>query len=164
MLSKSLLFCAAAKKVLADFKPKYRPISGLRGESLQQSVAALLNLIYNSEAALLQAFKADVVLAPYEAVCSDANLQAIAWNLIIVDERKRMRSAQSKTYDTLVDFEAQHRLVVFGSASSQVLIFLVQSWYHYFWLSCNCEHSVDNETRHFQHTRPTVLTSWYQSA
>ena len=70
---------------------------------------------------MLQVFKADVVLAPYEAVYSDPNLQAIAWNLIIVDERRRMRSAQSKTYDTLADFESRHRLVISSSASLQVL-------------------------------------------
>lgn len=67
-----------------------------------------------------------MVLAPYEAICSDTNLQAIAWNLIIVDERKRMRSAQSKTYDTLADFEAQHRLLVSSNAASQVLTCLLE--------------------------------------
>ena len=49
-----------------------------------------------------------------------------AWNLIIVDERKRMRSAQSKTYDTLADFEAQHRLLVSSNAASQVLTRLLE--------------------------------------
>lgn len=67
----------------------------------------------------LQAFKADVVLAPYEAVYADPNLQGITWTLIIVDERKRMRSALAKTYASLADFETKHRLVLSQSYPSQ---------------------------------------------
>lgn len=73
----------------------------------------------------VQVFKADVVLASYEAVCSDANLQAISWNLVIVDERKRMRSALSKVYVSLADFEVKHRLLISSSHSSQVSALLL---------------------------------------
>ena len=68
----------------------------------------------------MQAFKADVVLAPYEAVYADPNLQGIAWNLVIVDERKRMRSALAKTYASIADLETKHRLLLSQSYPSQV--------------------------------------------
>lgn len=74
----------------------------------------------------LQAFKADVVLAPYEAVCSDANLQGIPWNLAIVDERKRMRSALSKTYTSIADMDIKHRLLLSNSHTSQVSLSLTR--------------------------------------
>lgn len=69
----------------------------------------------------LQAFKADVVVAPYEAVSGENGLlSAVAWNLVVVDERKRMRSALAKAHQSIGELETKHRLLLSHGHPSQV--------------------------------------------
>lgn len=70
----------------------------------------------------LQAFKADVVLAPYEAVSADASMLAgVSWSLIVVDERKRSRTALTKAYSALREsLDTRHRLLLSQGHPAQV--------------------------------------------
>ena len=69
----------------------------------------------------MQAFKADVVLAPYDALSQDSGLlSAISWNLVVVDERKRVRSALAKAYGPIRELEAKHRLLLSHGHLAQV--------------------------------------------
>lgn len=67
--------------------------------------------------------KADVVLAPYEALSQDNGLlTGIMWSLVVVDERKRVRSALLKAHATIRELEARHRLLLPHGLPAQVRI------------------------------------------
>lgn len=52
-------------------------------------------------------------MAAHEAVGLDNGLlSAISWNLIVVDERKRVRSALAKAFASVKSLDCQHRLLL----------------------------------------------------
>jgi hypothetical protein len=62
----------------------------------------------------IQVVKAEVVLMPHEAFAHDVgNLQSISWELIVVDERNRMRGAKhGPSLAALGALQPRHQVII----------------------------------------------------
>jgi hypothetical protein len=65
----------------------------------------------------VQVPKPDVVITSFEALVSDATaLKALSWDFVAVDERTRMLSALSRTYQAVYGIHCRARAIVAHSS------------------------------------------------
>ena len=62
---------------------------------------------------MLQIVKAEIVLAPFEAVIADNGLlSSLSWNIVVVDDRKRVKSTLAKALPAIKELDCKHRILL----------------------------------------------------